>query len=264
MSRHPPPNARPYNSLPRSLSDSLRLGAGARLSRCLSPTLPSGRLLPEPRGLCAGRSPGGCRAQAGARAEASSPEPVSPEPEPRRARARRAAAASLGSRDSGNGVSRPGGRSRGRVGSPPARVFTCRTSALRPRSPAAAGLLCQDADVWRVLGERVHRVAFPLGGRGAGAVRSLERMRSGGGEILQGPRRRGSFGSADTAPPCLPALTPVALGLGVGEGRPCGSAPTSREREEGAARGGNFVSTRVSRDQKTGTGAAVTEQVQVG
>lgn len=82
-------------------------------------------------------------------------------------------------------------------------------------------------------------------------------MRSGGGEILQGPRRRASFGSADTAPPRPPTLTPVALGLGVGEGRPCGSAPTTREREEGAARGGNFVSTRVSRDQKPETGAAV-------
>lgn len=160
------PRARPYNSLPRSLSDSLGLGAGARLSRCLSPTLPSRRLPPEPRGLRAG-SPGGRRAQAGARAEASSPEPVSLEPEPHRARAPRAASASLGSRDSGNGVSRPGGWSRGRVGGPRARVFTCRTSAVRPRSPAAAGLLCRNADVWRVLGKRERRLAFPPG-RGAG------------------------------------------------------------------------------------------------
>lgn len=152
----------------------------------------------------------------------SSPEPVSLEPEPRGARARRTAAASPGSRDSGNGVSRPGGRSRGWVGSSAGRwrVFTCLTGAARPRSPATAGLLCPDPDVWRVLGGREYRVAFPLRGERLGAVRSPERMRSGGGEILQGPRRRGSFGSADCTPPCTPALTPVALGLEVRWGRP--------------------------------------------
>lgn len=41
-----PPPRHPYNSLPRSLSDSLGLWAGAQLSRCLSPTLPGGNLLP--------------------------------------------------------------------------------------------------------------------------------------------------------------------------------------------------------------------------
>lgn len=59
---------------------------------------------------------------------------------------------------------------------------------------------------------------------------------------------------APQTPPLLVprTLTPVALGLGVSEGRPCGSAPTAREREEGAVGGGNFVSRRVSRDQKPG------------
>lgn len=55
----PPPPRHPYNSLPRSLSDSLGLRAGAQLSRCLSPTLPGGNLLPGRCGPCAGRSPGG-------------------------------------------------------------------------------------------------------------------------------------------------------------------------------------------------------------
>lgn len=101
--------------------------------------------------------PGGCRAQEGARAGSSSPEPVSRDREPRGARAWRATAASPGSRDSGNGVSRPGGGNRGRVGGVavgPPRVFTCLTRAARPRSPPAAGLLCPDPDVWRVLGGR--------------------------------------------------------------------------------------------------------------
>uniref|UniRef100_A0A8D1W9G1 Synaptotagmin 6 n=1 Tax=Sus scrofa TaxID=9823 RepID=A0A8D1W9G1_PIG len=38
-------------------------------------------------------------------------------------------------------------------------------------------------------------------------------MRSGGGEILRGPRRPGSLGSADSSPPGTPTLTPAALGL---------------------------------------------------
>lgn len=218
-----PPTPRPYNLLPRSLSDSLGLGAGARLSRCLLPTLPSGRLLPERCGPGAGRSPRRPPSPGGSPRRSSSPEPVSLEPEPRGARARRTAAASPGSRDSGNGVSRPGGRSRGWVGRLAAgrwRVFTCLTGAARPRSPDTAGLLCPDPDVWRVLGGREYRVAFPLRGERLGAVRSLERMRSGGGEILQGPRRWGSFGSADCTSPCTPTLTPVALGLEVRWGRP--------------------------------------------
>lgn len=57
MSRHPPATPAPI-SRSLGLSDSLRLQASARLSRCLSPTLPSGRLLPARRGRCAGRSPG--------------------------------------------------------------------------------------------------------------------------------------------------------------------------------------------------------------
>ncbi|KAB1273551.1 Synaptotagmin-6, partial [Camelus dromedarius] len=38
-------------------------------------------------------------------------------------------------------------------------------------------------------------------------------MRSGGGEILQGPKPRGTMGTADSNPPCTPTLTPGAPGL---------------------------------------------------
>lgn len=53
-----------------------------------------------------------------------------------------------------------------------------------------------------------------------GAVRGLDRVRSGGGEILQVPRRRGSLAPTDSTPPWPPTLTPGALGLGVRRGRP--------------------------------------------
>lgn len=232
------PHPRPYNSLPWSLSDSLGLGAGARLSRCLSPTLLSGRLLPEPRGPCARRSPGRPPSPGGSpnRVELAGAGESGARAPRGRGRGPRAAAASPWSRDSGNGVSRPGSGSRGRVGSAAAgwpRVFTCHTGALRPRSPAAAELLCPDPDVWRVLGGREYPVAFPPGGRGRGQRESSRECRVGVGRSCRDQGARVPFALQTPALLVPWALTPVALGLGVR-----GNCPTAPHHRRGKGRRG--------------------------
>lgn len=161
----PRPRPRPYNSLPRSLSDSLGLAAGARLSRCLSPTLPSGRLPPERqrRGPCAGRSPARPPSPGGS---PSRGELAGAGESGARAPQRAGPARSCGvSRESRQRQWRVAPRRREAGGWRPARGFLA-APAPSGRAPAAAGLLCPDADGRRVLGDREPRWPPPGGGRG--------------------------------------------------------------------------------------------------
>lgn len=96
----------------------------------------------------------------------------------------------------------------------------------------------------------------PLRGGGAGGVRGLEIMRSGGGEILQGPGRRGSRRLCRLHPSLFPHPDPSSAGPRSTRELLSGSAPLAREGEKGAARGGNLVPTRCSRDEKPGTGGS--------
>lgn len=214
MSQHPPP---PPITRSRGLSDSLGLGAGARLSRCLSPTLPSGRLPPERRGPCARRSPGGRRARPGAHAESSSPELVSPALGPRGVRAGAAASPRVATAGMARRAPAAGAREVGRW-------WPAGPRAARPRAPAAAEPLCPETDVGREEG-----VAAPPAGRSWGA-RGL-------GECGVGVGR--SCGDQSAQVPFAPQ-TPVLL---VPHPDPSGAGPgvrgdCPRLRASGAGKGG--------------------------
>lgn len=165
-SRPPPAPITRSLGLPLTHSDS---GAGARLSRCLSPTLPSGRLLPERRGPCAGRSPRRPPSPGGSPSRA---EPAGAGESRARAPRGRGPAHSCGvSRESRQlewrvAPWRPEPREGGWRGSRPAAGIY-----LRHRRRAAALARCSRASLSgsRRLegpGREGHQVAFPPGGRG--------------------------------------------------------------------------------------------------
>lgn len=143
------------------------------------------------------------------------------------------------------------------------RVFTCGTGAARPRSPAAAGLLCPDPDVWRVLGGRGTRSRSLRGEEAGGSAKPRENAEWGWGDPA-GTETPGFLGLRRLQPSWYPDPDLSGAGPKGTRGSPRGCAPSARESEEGAAGGGNFVSLRFSWDQKRGRMPRFGEEVQVG
>ena len=124
-------------------------------------------------------------------------------------------------------------------------------------------------------GEERRREGRGREGRGKEEGASLPRGEAGSSAK---PRENAEWGWGDpagTKPPGFlwlrslhPSLYPDPDPSGAGPrgtlGSPRGCAPTSRESEEGASRGGNFVSTRFFWDQKPRLEPRFLEEVQVG
>lgn len=216
-------------------SDSLGLAAGARLSRCLSPTSPSGRLLPERRGPCA--APGGRRAQAGARTESSSPEPVSPRPGAQLRRLRGVATAATVCRAQAGGAAGGWAASGRRPRCPPA--GRSRAATLASGSPASlSGSRRPEGPGREGAPGRLSSAA------GRGVQREASRECGVGAGRSCGDRGTGLSADSTVGPDPDPGgAGPRGLRRGPG-----GFVRQARERGggEGAAKGGSFVSTRFS------------------